>query len=310
MSKGERLTLVITILFGVPSLIFAGIQAWDVLDRRGAMSAAIAISVWAISLLMIGYSIYRNLRDARRAESLRAQIVTIKDEHKTHIDALAKAMDEAQSRYFKAATERDESQAQAALLAGSKEREIERLRASEGELSKKLVATEENLSFQTNRADTIARAYEEDATACQEWEMRAKKYYEAIDSGKIGQTAILAEYAAHAEHLATLLETVWHHWNNAGEKLLRPLSKDVQMPRNSGDASTAILVELSQLRMLYTNHINWCSRHVGRGFSNLMDSGSPNDLEYQTLLRDLSNHAGLLRDRAEKLYVSAVGEVH
>jgi hypothetical protein len=51
------------------------------------VSAAIAVSVWVISALLVGYSIYRNFKDAHRAESLRAEIVTIKDENKVQLAA-------------------------------------------------------------------------------------------------------------------------------------------------------------------------------------------------------------------------------
>jgi len=86
--SNERLTLLVTLLLGVPALVFTGIQAWDVLDRRGIMTAAVAVSVWVISVVMIGYSVWRNLHDAHRAKALRTQIEVLKKEHSAQVKAL------------------------------------------------------------------------------------------------------------------------------------------------------------------------------------------------------------------------------
>lgn len=84
MSTGERIGIAI----GIVGVILMGVQVWDILDRRGAMNIAIAIFVWVISILAVGYSIYRNVHDAHRAASLRAEIVTIKDEYATQASIL------------------------------------------------------------------------------------------------------------------------------------------------------------------------------------------------------------------------------
>jgi hypothetical protein len=86
MSKGE----IIAITIGVFGLIFTGIQAWDILDKRGAMSASIAVSVWVLSLGMVGYAVYKNLRGIYRSESLLAQIQTLKDEFRLQTEAAEK----------------------------------------------------------------------------------------------------------------------------------------------------------------------------------------------------------------------------
>ncbi len=85
MSNGERIA---TLIIGIVGLILMGIQAWDILDRRGVMNAAIAICVWLLSLSMVAYAVYKNLRDVHREKYIRAEIITIRDEHKTQIEAL------------------------------------------------------------------------------------------------------------------------------------------------------------------------------------------------------------------------------
>lgn len=81
MSRAEKATIAI----GVLGIILMGYQAWDILDRRRNVTAAIAVSVWIIAAGMIGYSIYSNLKDAHRADTLRSEIITIKDEHTTQM---------------------------------------------------------------------------------------------------------------------------------------------------------------------------------------------------------------------------------
>jgi len=87
MSRGEWAA---TLIIGIAGLILMGIQAWDILDRRGAMNATIVLLAWLLSLGMVAYAVYKNLKDVHREKSLKAEIVTIRDEHKTQMGALEK----------------------------------------------------------------------------------------------------------------------------------------------------------------------------------------------------------------------------
>ncbi len=81
-----------SIIIGIVGLILAGVQVWDILERRGISGAAFAVIVWVVAFGMIAYAVYRNLKDARRAAQLHSEIVTIKDEYKIHIEALEKKL--------------------------------------------------------------------------------------------------------------------------------------------------------------------------------------------------------------------------
>jgi hypothetical protein len=90
LSKGERVVIVL----GVAGLIIASIQAWDILDKRGIIGAALAVIVWLLALGMIAYAVYRNLKDANRAGQLRSEIVTIRDENRIHMEALERQLED------------------------------------------------------------------------------------------------------------------------------------------------------------------------------------------------------------------------
>src|SRR5580658_3568372 len=52
---------------------------------------------------------------------------------------------------------------------------------------------------------------------------------DAVDESKRagGQSWVLWTYAAQARDIVDFLERLWHHWNNAGEKLIHPLNGDL-----------------------------------------------------------------------------------
>jgi len=99
------------------AVVFAAIQAWDILDRRGILSNAIAVGLFLVCLVLMLYAAYRNLSDAARGKALRAEIVTIKDEHKTQLEhreqQAAKAIEDIRYAYQAASDERAKAWQQA-----------------------------------------------------------------------------------------------------------------------------------------------------------------------------------------------------
>src|SRR5277367_4186179 len=91
MSSGERWAIFI----GVLGLILMAIQDWVLLSHEQWRTAGLVKSVGIVlfSLLVIGVNVYaisRNLRDSHRAENLRSEIVTIKDEFNFQLDQLSR----------------------------------------------------------------------------------------------------------------------------------------------------------------------------------------------------------------------------
>src|SRR5579859_2389065 len=72
----------------IVGLLLMAIPAWDVLDKRGIMTGSIFIGSWLIGAALVIYSVSRMLRDSHDAETLRAEIVTIRDEHGTQMRGL------------------------------------------------------------------------------------------------------------------------------------------------------------------------------------------------------------------------------
>jgi hypothetical protein len=124
---------------GIVGVILAGVQVWDILDRRGMMDAAVAVVVWLIAFGMIAFSVYRSLKDAHRGAQLRSEIVTIKDDHRIHIKALEKQLTEETEkakRYFHDYNEEVQShqetkakEREANTFKDQASREIEKLKA-------------------------------------------------------------------------------------------------------------------------------------------------------------------------------------
>lgn len=57
------------------------------------MDIAITVIIAFIVASVVAYAVIRNLRDGHRADSLHAQIVTLKEEHRTHIEGVKKQID-------------------------------------------------------------------------------------------------------------------------------------------------------------------------------------------------------------------------
>lgn len=146
-----------------------------------------------------------------------------------------------------------------------------------------------------------------DANRAKKVEIAAASKMEEILSlvGKMkqagGQAALLFCFAEYADDLAKMLEQVWHHWNNAGEKFVYPFGKlEVQ-------GRSAQVLELLDERK---DFVVLCSYHVGRLKLEVPDFSSPllrsdqSGREYAAVLAALKEHAILLREAANKVWHS------
>lgn len=101
------------------------------------------------------------------------------------------------------------------------------------------------------------------------------------------------------------LETLWHHWHNAGEVLLHPL--DLNHPKTLGDASTIeIITELRDFKVAYGGHLNRLGADVPAFKSKTIAGGYPSSREYITVLYDLREHAANLDDTAQQLWATGI----
>ena len=82
MSKTEGGMLAV----GITGLIFTGIQAWDILDKRGlVMSSLVPVGAWFIGFGLLVWAVVYNLRTARRSE---VAIITTRETHKGQLNSL------------------------------------------------------------------------------------------------------------------------------------------------------------------------------------------------------------------------------
>ena len=117
-------------IVAVASLTLAGIALYvnilhfRVSDKTDYMPIVAQIIFLIVIIALTGWALYRNLKDANRAKSLQAQIVTIKDEFRLQTDATAKYHAE-ELRKLEASYKSDLSRANEA----SRQCEIERPKA-------------------------------------------------------------------------------------------------------------------------------------------------------------------------------------
>jgi len=113
-----------------------------------------------------------------------------------------------------------------------------------------------------------------------------------------GQAALLFCFAGWADDLAKILEQVWHHWNNAGEKFVCPFGKlDVQ---GRSAQTIELLDERKDFVVLYSYHVGRLKFEVP-DFSSPLLRSDQSDREYAMVLAALREHAALLRKAASNV---------
>src|ERR1017187_5837522 len=95
MSRAEKLIAGFTI--GIFIVTCLALYA-DVQDKPETAAVVLLIICNLLLMLAMMFALYRNLHDAHRAKSLRAQIITIRDEHKTAIACLRASLAAAQKQ--------------------------------------------------------------------------------------------------------------------------------------------------------------------------------------------------------------------
>jgi hypothetical protein len=118
-----------------------------------------------------------------------------------------------------------------------------------------------------------------------------------------GQAALLWHFAAKAGALVVLLDSTWHHWNNAGEALIHPL--DVNHPKDFGSESAISLIrELRDFKILYEDHLA-CLHSEVPAFSSVTTSfGYPSKQEYSLVMSALRDHAESLKNAGQQVWDS------
>jgi hypothetical protein len=123
------------------------------------------------------------------------------------------------------------------------------------------------------------------------------------DSGS--QSVLLYYFAENATQLACKLEDAWHHWNQEGECLSKPLGGPPGIKNISSDKFVDLSNERRDFMVLYMDNISRFKVEFPKLITSIVEY--PSDAEYQVVLTRLKEHADLLRNTADKIFNSGKG---
>ena len=111
-----------------------------------------------------------------------------------------------------------------------------------------------------------------------------------------GEAALFRHYSTCSRKLALSLETVRHHWEDAGVHLVHPLG-------NNCDAGR-VESELEAFKTIYRNHLEWLAFEIPEFDSSVLPT-YPSNAEYLDVLRALRLHGKHLDDGANLIGLKA-----
>jgi hypothetical protein len=120
----------------------------------------------------------------------------------------------------------------------------------------------------------------------------------------IRQSSLLSFFAAQARDLVATLELTWHHWNNAGEKLIHPCSDKTDI-KNVGKETAKLTAELRDFKVLYQDHLVRLKVEIPAFNSRTISNDIFSDEEYPNILTDLKDHERLLEKASNDVWDSA-----
>ncbi len=130
-----------------------------------------------------------------------------------------------------------------------------------------------------------------------------KEVDEAIEKIKLAGARgfLLSHFEARAIDLQQTLEETWHHWNNAGEKLIHPLDARLdKLTSYSADGAMKLLDERRDFMVLYSQHLNLLKLEFPEFASLVIEAGYPSDNEYPRVLANLKTHIETLREQSQR----------
>jgi hypothetical protein len=111
---------------------------------------------------------------------------------------------------------------------------------------------------------------------------------------------LLSVMATEATYLMELLEEVWHHWDNLGEKLVHPLDARIdKMKDYSSDGVMKLVYEHRDFLVLYAHHLRTLATELPKFASPVVVTGYPSDCEYHRVLANLRVHIENLKTESQ-----------
>ena len=118
-----------------------------------------------------------------------------------------------------------------------------------------------------------------------------------------GQAGICWIHSAGARDLEQMIEQAWHHWNDAGERLVHPLDARIDKLKDYlADYSDKLLTERRDFMVLYANHLSRVKVDLPGFSSRLMEMGYPSNKEYFEVFTCIREHAKKLEDTGNKIW--------
>jgi hypothetical protein len=141
----------------------------------------------------------------------------------------------------------------------------------------------------------------------EEWKEFIGKMADIAEGAKnsSAQSVLLTHFHAEAKHLEYLLTAVWHHWDNAGEKLVYPIgTKDNPWKDWDIEKCLPLQDELRDFNVVFSLHIGWLQVDFPGLSTRLTESGYPSDDEYQVVLANIRDHAKTIKELAGEIWKS------
>jgi hypothetical protein len=113
--------------------------------------------------------------------------------------------------------------------------------------------------------------------------------------------AVLNDRAVRAKELVRDLEAMWHHWNNAGETLVHPLTPTCD-PIKDSKSMWKLIGEARDFKLRYADHLSVLKADFPEFISSTVTNGYPSSREYVVVLSDLKEHAVQLEETASRTW--------
>jgi hypothetical protein len=106
------------------------------------------------------------------------------------------------------------------------------------------------------------------------------------------ETALYNFFSCRARDLIRELDSLWHRWNNAGEKLIHPVDAnlDVVADWSSTDKAIALVNSRRDFLVLYGHHVMMVKLELPEFTSGTIEGGYPSDRGYVDVRADLVEH--------------------
>ena len=130
----------------------------------------------------------------------------------------------------------------------------------------------------------------------------AKEFSAIADKRKRagGQAVMLWHFSANADALLIELDQLWHHWNNAGEKLVHPIAENEELKQ--WPATSHLAIERRDYTVRYSDHIQYLKEKFPTFDSPVTELGYPSEAEYSVLVAVLRKHVKELEDVAQHIW--------